>query len=114
MEDMLLSLIRHEPGTALGSEGGGTSGFQHEEALERIDPGASSSPIVVAVPLEFGPHCFGHAPAVDVSETAENPPSHPDSEGVNELLSEQSLGDGVEDERALAGKVDEPPAGIQF
>src|SRR5207302_1484170 len=102
------------PHSSLRSEGGGTSGFQHEEALERVDPGAGSSPIVVAVPLEFGSHGFGHAPAMDVAESGENPPGHPDAEGVDELLPEQALGDGVEDERALAGKVDQPPAGIQF
>jgi hypothetical protein len=114
MKDVLLSLIGDAPRPSLGSEGGGTPGFQQEESLERVDPRAGSPPVVVAVPFELGSHRFGHAPAVDVAETAQDAPGHPDAKGVDEFLPEQALSHGVDDERPLTRKMDKAPTGIQF
>jgi hypothetical protein len=51
---------------------------------------------------------------VDVSEAAQDPAGHPDAEGVDQLLPEQALGDGVEDEGPLTREVDEPAGGVEF
>lgn len=51
---------------------------------------------------------------MDIPETAQNAPSHADSEGVDQFLPEQSLRDGVEDQRPLPGEPDEPPLGVEF
>ncbi len=111
---MLFRLVGDAPGPALGGEGGGTAGIQHEEPLEGVDPGARPAPVLVAVPFELGAHRLGHAPSVDVAEPAQDAPGHPHPEGVDEFLPEKSLGHGVEDERPLAGETDEPPSGIEF
>src|SRR6185295_7807153 len=95
-------------------EGEVTARLQQEEALERIDPGAGPQPVLVAVPLELGSQGFGQALAVRVAEAAQQTARNPDAEGVDELFPEQSLGDRVEEERALAGKPDQPSSGVHF
>src|SRR5205814_5149685 len=55
-----------------------------------------------------------HPSAVDVAEAGEDPPRHPEAEGVDQFLSEESLGHGIEDQGPLSGKTDEPPLRVQF
>src|SRR5688572_4178912 len=114
MKDVLLRLVGHAPRASLRSEGSGTSRLQHEEPLERVEPGAGPAPVVVAVPLELGLHRLRHTTAVDISEPAQEPARHSDTEGVDELLPQKPLGDAIEDEGALAGEVDQPPSGVQL
>jgi hypothetical protein len=49
-----------------------------------------------------------------VSEAAQQAARHPHAEGIDQLLPEKSLSDGIEDERSLAGKPDEPSIRIDL
>ena len=111
VEKVLLRFVGDMPCPAVRS---GRAGFQPEEPLQRVDPRAGPTPLLVAVPVELGAHGFGHPPAVDVAEAAQNAPGHADAEGVDQFLPEQPLRDGVENQCPLSGEADQAPLGVEL
>jgi hypothetical protein len=114
VKQVLLGFVGDPPGPPFGGERGRAAGFQHEKPLERVEPRAGATPLLVGVPFELGAHCFGHPSAMHVTETAEDASRHPDTEGVDQLFPEQPLGHRVENQRPLACKADEPSSWVEL
>src|SRR6185436_8577971 len=114
MEQVLLGFVGNPPGPALLVETETASGFQHEEALQGIDPGAGPLPVLKGCPVELVAHRLGHAPAVGISEAAQKTAGDPYAEGVDEFLPEQPLGHGIEDEGTLTRESDQASGRIDL
>ena len=66
------------------------------------------------VPLEFGLHGLGHAPAVGEAELGEHGAGGGQAEVLDQVLAQKSHRHGVEKQRALSGEADHAALGVQL
>lgn len=79
-----------------------------------MEPGARAAPVLVAVPPVLGAHGLGHAPALGEAELGQEGSGGREAEVLDELLSQETHRDGVDEERALPGEPDDASVWIEL
>jgi hypothetical protein len=79
-----------------------------------VDAGAGATPLLIGRPIELLSHGLCHAPAVGEAELGEHGSGSGEAEVVNEILPQDSHGNGVEQEGALPRETDHAPLRVQL
>jgi hypothetical protein len=111
MQQMLFRFVRIVPDTLGAGRGAAhrrASHFCAHDALNRMKARACGAPLVFALPGKPRAQRFRDAPSVGISEPGQDGPRGRESECVDELFSEKTQRDRVEQEHALAGERDDP------
>jgi hypothetical protein len=83
---MLLRLVGGGEHGALLGERDLASRLDTEKALEGVDAGAGSLPLLGAIPLEFGLQSLGHAPAMGKAELGKHCAGGREAEVLDQIL----------------------------
>ena len=78
-----------------------------DQALQGVEPAPGVPPFVLVVPGEGGAQRLGRPPAVGEAEAGEHAARPGLAESVDQELAQQPERDGVEQQRALAGEVED-------
>jgi hypothetical protein len=111
---MLLRLVGCKDHHALLSERVFTSGLGEEESSEGVDAWTGETPFLTVPPFEFLANGLCHAPAVGEAELGEHGAGSGQAKVLDEILSQDPHGHGVDQERSLAGKTDDTPLRVQL
>jgi hypothetical protein len=114
VQEMLLRLVGGDEHQALPGDGALAFRLDAEEAFERVDAGARAAPVLVAVPLELGPHGLGHAPTMGEAELGEHGAGGSEAEVLDEVLPQEPHRHRVEKERTLSGEADHASLRVQL
>ncbi len=108
MQQMLLRLVGRKQHCTLLGERVLTPRLDEKESLQSEKSGPGAATFLIVQPLEVLLHGLRHAPAVGKAKLGEHRTRRGEAEVLNQVLAQESHGDGIEQEGALPGEADHP------
>jgi hypothetical protein len=114
VQQVLLGLVRGEQHHTGFGKRALTARGDAEQAFERVDARPGATPVIVTFPLEFCLQRLRHAPTVSETELREHGASRAETKVFDQVLAQESHGDGVDQKRSLSGKADRAALRIEL